>query len=415
MYDLCIIGGGAAGMACAITAARRGLKCIIIEKEAKLGKKLYATGNGRCNITNRHFVKPYYIYYNSSYSDYSVFLDKLYNKKNPDIEVIDFVNSIGIYTYDINSYVYPQSLQASSVMWALNDEIKKLNIDVRFKALIDKIEYSDGKYELKVLNEQIDALNLVLACGGASYKSLGGSGIGYTLCKSLGIECVPLRPSLCGLVTKEDIKILKGVRIKARAKLFDGGYKAGLNAETEVSSEDGELQFTDYGISGIMIFNLSGKAGKLIEEGKKPYIVVDFLPDTDDKIIFEAFEKFDNRKPEAVLNSFVNEKLAAFIINEIKALKTSYEIGDIVKKLHNFKLEINSLTDFENAQVTAGGISLDNINPDDMSIRSKEGLYAIGELTDIDGICGGYNLTYAIISGIRAGENINDTNKSDKA
>lgn len=414
MYDLCIIGGGASGMACAITAARKGLKCIIIEKEAKLGKKLYATGNGRCNITNKSFEKPYNQYYNSSNSGYLDFLEKLFGNEDPDKEVINFINSIGIYTYDINSYVYPQSMQASSVMWALNDEIKRLNIEIRFKAMVDRIEYSDGLYMIYVLNEQIKALNVVLACGGAGYKSLGGSDKGYKLAKSLGVKCHPFRPSLCGMVTEENLMPLSGVRIRARAKLTFGSCQEYTNS-SYISSEDGELQFTDYGISGIMIFNLSGKAGKLLEEGKSPIVVMDFLPDFDDKILFDAFERFDNRRPEAILNSFINDKLAAFIIKNIEKSNSSYKISDIANELHNYKLEIKELKDFENAQVTAGGISLDEINPYDMSLINMKGMYAVGELTDIDGICGGYNLTYAIISGIRAGESINDKIKSDKA
>lgn len=413
MYDVCIIGGGASGMACAITAARRGLKCIIVEKEAKLGKKIYATGNGRCNLTNTCFDKPYSLFYNSSCPDYTEFLNELYSKQDPDKEVIDFINSVGIYTYDINSYVYPKSMQASSVMWALNDEIRKLNIETRFKAYIDKIEYSDGIYKINVLNKQISALNVVLACGGAGYKSLGGTIKGYELAKSIGIKCKTFRPSLCGLVTNDDLIKISGVRIRAKATLYERNIDNTQDTSQAVASETGELQFTDYGISGIMIFNLSGKVGKMLEDGKKPYVVLDFLPDFDDKIIFKAFEKFNNRKPEAVLNCFINDKLAAYIINSDINLFESNNISGLIERIHNFKLKVRDVKDFENAQVSAGGICLDELNPSDMSIKGRIGLYAVGELTDIDGICGGYNLTYAIISGKRAGENINDKIKSN--
>ena len=423
MYDVCIIGGGASGMACAIAAAGMGLKCIIIEKEAKLGRKIYASGNGRCNITNHNFDRAYSKYYNSSFSDYEGFLKRLFIKSSPDKEITDFLFSLGMPTYDIGSYVYPYSLQASSLMWTLTDKIKELKIDALHKTCVEKIDYIDEAYVIKTKkNDIIHASNVVLACGGAGYESLGGSKKGYELAKALDINCTDIRPSLCGLITKDDISILSGVRIRARAFLYDDSKKN--NAfKTMYACEEGELQFTDYGISGIMIFNLSGKAGSLISSQKRAYISLDLLPDIKDEIIFDVFKKSNYRRPKAVLNNFLNDKLAGYIVDNIeKDIKAScndikYDeqyVKKITEALHSFNIEIKALKDFDNAQVTAGGICLDIINPKDMSITNKNGLYAVGELTDIDGICGGYNLTYAFISGIRAGKGIYDKIKSDK-
>ena len=412
MYDICIIGGGASGIACAITAARNGLNCIIIEKESKLGKKIYATGNGRCNVTNHNFSNDYDLYYNSNYDEYTSFLNKLFQNGNPDKEIIDFLYSIGIVTYDIDNYVYPHSMQSSSIMWAFNDSLTKLGVKTRLKACVEKIESNDGIYIVKTQNEQFEALNVVLACGGLSYKNLGGSDKGYTLANNLNLKCTDLRPSLCGLITKEDMTGLSGVRIKSKATVFS-------EFNNVIAVEEGELQFTDYGVSGIMIFNLSGKIGKLLNNNQKAYIIIDFLPDISYETIYEVFNKNNHRKPKAILNSFINDKLSGYIIentdfNNItdNNIFNKEYISELIRSLHNFKLEIIKLRDFDNAQVTSGGVSLDIINPTDMSIKEIPGIYVTGELTDIDGICGGYNLTYAIISGIRAGKGIYDKIKS---
>ena len=417
MYDVCIVGGGASGMACAITASKRGLNCITDEKEAKLGRKIYASGNGKCNLTNHNFDKGLESYYNSSDKKYDLFLSKLFKCKHPDKEITDFLFSIGIVTYDADSYVYPRSLQASSVMWAFTDMIKDLGIKILCKTCVEEIKERETGFDVKAAKTIISAKNVVLACGGAGYKSLGGSFNGYVLAGKLKIKTTSLRPSLCGLVTKKNINVLSGIRIKASATISDETGK-----DIKGLQEEGEIQFTDYGISGIMIFNLSGIVGNLISSGEKAFVNIDFLPDFDDKKITDLFEANNYRKPKAILNSLINDKLAGYIIDEVLSenkdknpaeIKSKEFLQKIICKLHNFTLEIKELKDFDNAQVTAGGIELDEINPHDMSIKKYDGLYAIGEMTDIDGICGGYNLTYAFLSGIRAGEGIYDKIKSN--
>ena len=401
----------------AICAAREHASVTILEHNDRPGRKLLASGNGKCNLTNHNFDKGLEAYYNSADKKYNLFLSELFKSKHPDKEITDFLFSIGIVTYDADSYVYPRSLQASSVMWAFTDMINNLGINVMCKTCVEEVNNKDNVFEIKTDKETIFASNVVLACGGAGYKSLGGSFYGYELAGKLKIKTTDLRPSLCGLVTKNDLKALSGVRIKALAGISDDTGK-----EIKGVQEEGEIQFTDYGISGIMIFNLSGIVGKLISSGKKAFVNIDFLPDYDDKIIIDLFESNNYRKPKAILNSMINDKLAGYIIDDALSeykVKNPDELNNkellkkIIRKLHSFTLEIKELKDFENAQVTAGGIELDEINPHDMSIKKYDGLYAIGEMTDIDGICGGYNLTYAFLSGIRAGEGIYDKIKSN--
>ncbi|MBR1815492.1 MAG: aminoacetone oxidase family FAD-binding enzyme [Lachnospiraceae bacterium] len=405
MYDLCIIGGGMAALSCAVTAARRGLKVIILEKNDKLGKKIYASGNGRCNITNHDFSYNYTRYYNSSSENYEEFLKTLFKSSYPDKEVIEFLNSIGIITYDIDSYVYPKSLQASSLMWALNDELINLKVEILFKSEIHKIDINDETYEINVSNRRITASNIVLACGGASYKKLGGTLSGYELAKTLNIDCTDISPALCGLKTIEDVSAVSGVRVRAVARLYCDNLDNSTK-DNVCAVEEGELQITDYGLSGIMIFNLSSKAGKILKSGERAFVKLDFAPDVEDKVIYDIFNNHSYRKDRALLNLLINDKLAEFVVRRQKKENISYDISDIIKLLHNFIFEIKGLTGFDNAQVTAGGINLEEINPEDMSIKKHPGMYVAGEMTDIDGICGGYNLTYAIITGKRVGESI---------
>ena len=359
MYDLCIIGGGMSALSCAVTAARRGLKVIILEKNDKLGKKVYATGNGRCNITNHDFSDNYARYYNSSSAGYEDFLKTLFKSDCPDKEVIEFLNSVGIITYDINSYVYPKSFQASSLMWTFNDELKALNVEILFKSEIRKIDIIDDRFEINV----------------------------------------------CGLKTIEDVGAVSGVRTRAVARLYCGSSDNG-SEKNICATEEGELQITDYGLSGIMIFNLSSKAGRILKSGERAFIKLDLIPNVEDKVIYDIFNNHPYRRDKALLNVFINDKLAEYVLRKLEKDNMSYDTGDMIKLLHNFSFEINGLMDFENAQVTAGGICLDEINPENMCLRRYPGMYAIGEMTDIDGICGGYNLTYAIITGKRVGESI---------
>ncbi|MBQ8924432.1 MAG: aminoacetone oxidase family FAD-binding enzyme [Lachnospiraceae bacterium] len=405
MYDLCIIGGGMSAISCAVTAARRGLKVIILEKNDKLGKKIYATGNGRCNITNHNFSDNYARYYNSSSAGYEEFLKTLFKSDCPDKEVIEFLNSVGIITYDINSYVYPKSFQASSLMWTFNDELKVLNVEILFKSEIRRIDIIDDRFEITASNRRITASNVVLACGGASYKKLGGGMGGYELAKSLNIDCTDISPALCGLKTIEDVGAVSGVRTRAVARLYCGS--SDNSSEKNIcATEEGELQITDYGLSGIMIFNLSSKTGRILKSGERAFIKLDLIPNVEDKVIYDIFNNHPYRRDKALLNVFINDKLAEYVLRRLEKDNMSYDTVDMIKLLHNFSFEIDGLMDFENAQVTAGGIYLDEINPENMSLRRHPGMYAIGEMTDIDGICGGYNLTYAIITGKRVGESI---------
>lgn len=412
MYDVCIVGGGAAGMSAAITAASAGKRVFIVDKNAKLGRKLYATGNGRCNITNENMNYPYV--YNSSDSDYPAFLRAVMGD-SADMEVEKFLRSLGIYTYtNQDGYVYPQSRQASSVVWAMSDMLRQLQVEIDFKHEITDIERENTCFCLKSKDGAITASQVVLASGGCSYPSLGGTGSGYMLAERLGHHILPVRPSLTGMTTGQVSKNLSGVRIHAHAKLMN-------HMNEIIRQETGELQFTEYGLSGIMIFNLSSAAGALLMNDKPAWLHVNFLQDISEKAFCDLCRENKHRTVTGMLNGLVNDKVAAYAAEQVGIdgkMQTDALSDETIHLLYHAlsaaRFDISGIRDFSQAQVTAGGVPLAEVWADTCMSKLVNGLYFAGEILDIDGICGGYNLTFAIMSGIRAGESIaNDTNSSD--
>ncbi|MBR3833570.1 MAG: aminoacetone oxidase family FAD-binding enzyme [Lachnospiraceae bacterium] len=416
MYDLCIIGGGASGLSCAIQAGRLGLKVLLIDKNNKLGKKLYATGNGKCNLTNSNisYEKHYYSSSNNSCIFLTKALENAYNPKEPNQQIIDFVDSLGINTFEDNNYIYPSSAQASSVVWAMLDELKHYNVDILSNTEITSIE---GKYPffiIKAENKAYKASQMVLSCGGAAYKSLGGTYSGYNLAKSMGHNVVSVRPALCGLCVIEDVTDIAGVRANANICL--------LNNNEIICSSKGELQLTKQGLSGICIFEISSWAGKLINQGITPQVNVSFIDDDTYNQLIDKIKSnnISHRTIIGFLNGYVNDKLAQYVcsINNVDGKKKAMEISQevlisLISSLHGMMFNVSELYDMEQAQVTAGGVNIDEINPITMESKLVNGLYITGELLDIDGICGGYNLTFAMLTGIKAGKSIYDKIKSN--
>lgn len=402
MYDLCVIGAGAAGLCGAICAARLGKKVLVIEKNNKPGKKLYATGNGKCNITNEYWNHSNT--FMSNYSNITNFLEPVLNN-TPNDSITGFLKSIGILTYNNNGYIYPVTNQASSVVWALLDEINNLNIKIENKVQIESIDIFDTYFTLKSKSGEYKASTVIISCGGKSYESLGGSESGYLLAKQLGHNITELRPALCGIETKENLSEISGVRITAKAKLYEA------TSEDYIGMEKGELQITEYGISGIMIFNLSSKAGKLLSDKKNPYIIIDLLPDLEINYVISLYNNQLHRTVLGFFNGFVNDKVALYFIkkNNIEPKEKLKNISldiiiKILKQLKNFKVNIRKLRNFDNAQVTSGGVDLREIQSETMMSKKVSGLFFAGEILDVDGICGGYNLTFAMLSGLLAGK-----------
>ncbi len=404
MYDICIIGGGAAGMCAAITAARQNKKVIIIEKNTKLGRKIYATGNGKCNLTNTYM--NYSDIYHSSGHDYVHFLHEVMGDA-PDSKVKAFFSSIGVSTYtNPEGYVYPAASQASAVVWALSDALACGQVEIICNTEITDIQKSETgtTYQICASAKTVQADKVILTCGGCSYPSLGGTTSGYKLAQKLGHSIQEIRPALCALVSEDVPAELAGIRIPAIATLIS-------DDAAPIDSHHGELQITDYGLSGILIFNLASRVNALLSAHQNVRISLNLIPRLTIHDFDELYKTAGHRTVIGLLNGFIHDKLAAYVVKQMKLDRKTRvcdispeTLHEIVLKLMDMRFSISCTRDYEYAQVCAGGVTLDEINPATCESKLSPGLYFAGEIMDIDGICGGYNLTFAITSGIRAGE-----------
>ena len=394
-YDVCVVGGGAAGMTAAIAAAEKGCSVCIIDKNKKLGKKLYATGNGRCNLANADMV---YNHFHSSSKEAGVFLEKCMGDE-PNCQLFSFLHTIGIYEHCVDGYYYPRSMQASAVVWAFTDKLRTLPVEICLGQTVTRIQKQETCYKIFLGNDTIIASQVILACGGRSYASLGGCDCGYRIADILGIKQEQQRPALCAVLTEEDTEEIKGVRIACSVE---------YEKEQEKYRQLGELQITDYGLSGIMMFNLSSEIGDALDKGKSAVVYLDFLSAVEESDFLAGIEL--NRSIYGYLNAYIPDKLALYILKacgqnpkqKLLEIQKS-QAQKIYRRCRRFPFHIQALKDFEQAQVTAGGICLEEVYPETMECRKYPGLYATGEMLDIDGDCGGYNLTFAILTGLRAG------------
>lgn len=366
-----IIGGGASGMMSAITAARAGGNVILIEHKDRLGKKILATGNGKCNYTNLLQREDCYR------SDIPGFPYKVISKFSAE-ETIRFFQELGIYPKNRNGYIYPNSGQAGAVLDALRFTVEKSGVTVWYETEVTDIRRTAKGFRLGTNHEPIKADAVILACGGMASPSTGSDGSGYTLAKLCGHSVVPTVPALVQLHTKENMKALAGIRTDGRIKLL---------ADDKVVAEDvGELQLTAYGISGIPVFQVSRYAAKALREERKVTARLDFLPGLSEQ---EVKTYLDTHEPWQY-SGLLNKKLLQVI-------------PPVAGKLKNFPVTITKTNGFDQAQVTAGGVSTEEIDPATMESKILPGLYFAGEMVDVDGICGGYNLQWAWSSGHQAG------------
>lgn len=377
-------------MVAAISAKRCDNNVMIIEKNNTLGKKLLLTGNGRCNYFNEDMSLTNF------YSNKDV--SKFINQNNLD-KVKSFFDSIGIVPRIKDGYFYPYSNTSTSIQNSLLREIKNLDIKIINEEVIDI--NSDNKFIIKTNNNIYTCDKLILATGGITYPKTGSNGFGYKILSKLGHNINEVKPALVPLITDELVSDWKGIRINVEAKLYVD--------KKLVSTQSGEAQLTDYGISGICIMNLS----RFVNIYKNNTLELDFLPIINNlyDLIDERNMKLKNRTTIELLESLINYKLLYFIFRKIhisvdkswNELKES-EKELIVNSIKNYKLNIVGTKDENYGEVTTGGIDLDEVS-NRCESKLVKNLYITGELLDIDGICGGYNLTNAWITGILAGEN----------
>lgn len=392
--NIIIIGAGPSGMMCAIKAKNENNNVTIIEKNDKAGKKLLLTGSGRCNYANEVVNETYYFTENRN------LVTNIINSKEINL-MHAAIESIGIFPDIINGYYYPYSHNSASVNNLLIEKCKSKGINFIFNEEVNDIKKNSTGFKI---NNKYECEKLVIACGGKSYAKTGSDGSLYPNLENLGIKFTKMYPCLTQIKT-DSIKELSGVRLNAKVSLFDN--------DKLISFETGELQFIDYGVSGICVFNLSG----YVKGNSNLTIKINFLPFTDDadEFIEERMKLLENINLINAFESIINYKVLKYIFKKTGIFETARykSLTENEKKLFkeyltSFTLKVYGTNDYDKAQVTMGGVPLTNINISTMESNNVKNLYLIGEILDLTGKCGGYNLMQCFITGLIAGRNIND-------
>lgn len=398
--DICILGGGSSGCIAAIVAKRNGGNVTIFEHTDKILKKLSSTGNGKCNFTNMNIEPSAY------HTDEASPIIKTLNSFS-NLDTINFFKGIGIEAYDRNGYIYPVSEQASAVCEALKNEINRLKIRVKYNIEVKSIKCADNKVYMQATDKEYIFDKIIIACGSKAYANFGSDGSGYLLAEKMGFKVNKPLASLCAMYIrdKKNIEAAKGVRVRADISLFiDDEY---------IISEYGELQITDYGLSGIPVFQISRYASIALNKNKKVSVKIDFLPNIDNKASFIKNRlKIDNIiSAKDIGIGIINDKLWKLILKKSnisesisKESLSKKDTQAIIKNISAMKFDIEKMADFSKAQVCCGGIDLAHINPYTMQSDLYPEIFFAGEILDADGICGGYNLQWAWSSGFLAGK-----------
>ncbi len=399
MIDVVIIGGGASGFVSAIVAKQNGATVSILERKDRVLKKVLTTGNGRCNYTNINTTISNY------YGNDVEKIEHILNSFNPE-ETIKFFKKLGIEPkYRENGKVYPNSDQASSIVDALRFKADNIGVEIHVNFDVTNIKKKKDYFLIESTEKkEIKAKHVILATGGKSYPELGSNGSGYEIAKKLGHTVTSLKPVLVQLKTEKDvIKGLQGVKVDANVYAYHG--------DVLIGKESGELLFTEYGISGNSIFYISYVTALY----DNITMSIDFIPNyTEDellRVLIERKQNLSHLTVEHFFNGFINKKLGQMIIKLSGIEKITYpiknisskDLNKIVKLLKSYKIKVIETNGFKNAQVTAGGIKLNEINLETLESKKIPQLYFSGEVMDVFGDCGGYNLQWAWASGYYVG------------
>ncbi len=394
---IAVIGGGASGIMAAISAARNGADVTIYERFDRIGKKILATGNGRCNLTNIYADKCNYHGLNPDFVDDVIgefWVDK----------TLELFEEIGLlYKVEDEGKVYPYSNQAASVLDVLRFEIERLGVNIEFGFEVKSVQAEKSGFFVKSYdNRKSYADKVIVATGGKASPALGSNGSGYPILESFGHKLTKLNPSLVQLKLKgSELKPLNGLKL-------DGELTLKINGDIE-KTEKGEILFTDYGISGPVVFSLSALAGR----AENAIISIDMMPDyskSDIERILKSHrdvmtnveDLFCGVLPKRIGQVLIKNSISKKMNEDIKTV-TDAEISTISQKTKAFLVEVEGTMSWNNAQVTAGGIDVRDFSSKTFESKLKKGIFATGEVLDIDGDCGGYNLQWAWSSGFVAG------------
>ena len=392
-----IIGGGASGMAAALAAAEnKNNRVILLERQARVGRKLQATGNGRCNLSNIHASGRGY------HGSDPAFAQQAISAFSPE-ETLKWFHSLGLFTVtEASGKVYPYSDQANSVVDVLRLSLVKENVTLKTGYEVTKIQKTEAGFRITNGEETIDCHKLIVACGGLAGSKLGGTMSGYKLLAKLGHRCTRLRPSLVQIKSNwPELPSLKGVRANCHVEILHNG---------EIYAQStGELQFTEHGISGPVIFEISRDVCASPGNWTARF---DFLPHVSEAALGDALQhRCDGNLPvEELLTGILHNRLGR-VLTKTAGIRGKQSAGQlsgtemqaVVDTVKGLEITLTEPLGMDSAQVTAGGVLTDGFDPNTMESKLVPGLYACGEVLDIDGDCGGYNLQWAWSSGRCAG------------
>lgn len=404
-HDIAIIGGGASGLIAALYADRDGRDVCIIESGERVGKKILSTGNGKCNLSHSNITAE--AYHGSGKKNIEYYL-KQYDVN----DTLDFFKSIGLVTRERDGYIYPYSEQASAVLDVLRFSLQQTDIKIYNNCMVDSFDHTNNMslFEIHTSCGNIMTKRIILCTGGYAAPNTGSNGKMISYMKSCGEKVVDPTPALVKLKSDSDIcNSLNGVRAKGSILVYCNDQQTSIR-------EYGEIQFTKDGLSGIPIFNISSQIGYFIKEKKNVSVELNMIPDLDEKELVETMENriLTSREcltSDDIFTGVVNKKISQSVMKlcGIKASMPAKELSkkqiiNFFKTLKSFRFHITDTYGYDSAQVTAGGISFEAV---DKNLQSKglPGVYYAGEILDIDGICGGYNLQWAWTSGAIAGQN----------
>jgi predicted Rossmann fold flavoprotein len=407
-YDVIVVGGGPAGILAAGAAGARGRRVLLIEKNEKLGKKLFITGKGRCNVTNAAEMDEFM----SNIPKNSKFLYSAFRALSNN-DLIAILSEMGLKTkIERGGRVFPESDKSSDVLKALQKYLDKNNVDIILNAAVTEIKVADNKVQKLLLEDgrSYDCESLIICTGGLSYPQTGSTGDGFEFAKGVGHTVTDIFPSLIPLVVKEDyIKELQGLSLKNVSIRVTVDNKS-------IYDDFGEMLFTHYGLSGPIILSASFYISDHLRKKKNIKLAIDLKPALSeeelDKRVLKDFSEKLNKQFKNSLDALLPQKLIPMII-KLSKIDENKEVNQISKEerkqlvsiLKNFEFTIIGTRPIAEAIVTSGGISLKEINPKTMESKLVQGLYFAGEVMDLDAFTGGYNLQIAFSTGYAAGSN----------
>lgn len=409
MSKVLIVGGGAAGMLASIFAARNGNEVHVFEKNEKLGKKLFITGKGRCNLTNACDMDTLF---SSVVTNDKFLYSSFYGYTNQD--VMDFFESLGLQIkVERGNRVFPASDHSSDVIKVLEKEMKAQGVQIHLYQTVTQIAKKDGRFAALKLADgtMVEGDACILCTGGMSYQTTGSTGDGYRFAKALGHKVTELRPSLVPIETKEYfVPELMGLSLKnVETRILDG--------KKVLYQDFGEMLFTHYGVSGPLILSASAYIGKELSEKKELKLSIDLKPSLSeeqlDARVLREFEANHNKQFKNAIGGLFPSKLVPVMIAE-SGIDSEKKVNVISKEerqgfvhlIKNFEMTLIRLRDYKEAIITQGGINVKEVNPSTMESKLVEGVYFAGELLDLDAVTGGFNLQIAWSTAYAAGSNI---------